>query len=143
MWKVKNETSKLPPQFKMKTLTASGNCCIDVFSTLNIYYKETHTELPNGTQSIPQKQNKQNKNQPDITRIFIIWDHYTRAASYSARALKPSHLSRVSLSEFSIFSSAVRCNIGNVIDELLPKFVFSVRKSLRELMSYYSAKWFH
>lgn len=61
MWKVKNETSKLPPQFKMKTLTASGNHCMDVFSTLNFYYKETHTELPNETQSLPQKQNE---NQP-------------------------------------------------------------------------------
>lgn len=53
-------------------------------------------------------------------------------------SLSPSHLSRVSLSEFRIFSSAVRCNTGNVIDELLPKFVLSIEKSYGEYMNYFS-----
>lgn len=59
----------------------------------------------------------------------------TRAASCWARTPLPAHLSRVSLSEFSIFSSAERCKTGNVIDELLPKFVLSIRKSSKECMN--------
>lgn len=55
----------------------------------------------------------------------------------------PSHLSRVSLSEFRIFSSAVRCNTGNVIDELLPKLVLSIGKSCREYMNYFSVDACH
>lgn len=58
-------------------------------------------------------------------------------------APSPSHLSRVSLSEFSIFSSAVRCNTGKVIDELLPKFVLSIGKSYREYKNYCSVDAFH
>lgn len=59
----------------------------------------------------------------------------TRAASCWAQTPLPAHLSRVSLSEFSIFSSAVRCKTGNVIDELLPKFALSIRKSSKECMN--------
>lgn len=107
--------------------------------------------LSMGHDSLKNTHIKTNKTKPPTHRIdhrhYWVTHHLrssgTRVASYGVCAPSPSHLSRVSLSEFSIFSSAVRCNTGNVIDELLPKFVLSIRKSYREYTNYYFAKSFH
>lgn len=117
---------------------------MDIFITRTLNRISLWDTVLKHTQKQPTKTNPPTYN-TDHRHYHHFRPSDTRVASYGICAPQPSHLSRVSLSQFSIFSSAVRCNTGNVIDELLPKFVLPIRKSYREYiyMNYYFVKSFH